>query len=176
MDTLNKVTKASIVQQYADYGSPVYAPPQREGRFADAAPKGPSSSNPFLDPESFTPANLAGVNNLAASLTPKLLNPTMKLGPAKPCRTSATQGKSGGYKQREVAAIQADVEAVGRMLDSSKAERGRGLGEVWPYPLDLPCSPGGWGAAAAGAGAKGERAGRTQGSRPAGGKNHGECL
>jgi hypothetical protein len=117
---------------------------------------------------------LAGVNSLAASLTPKLLNPTLKLGPAKPQR-SASKGRSGGFKQREAAAMQADVEAVGRMLDSSKAERGRGLGEVWPYPLDLPCSPGGWGAAVAASGAaQGTGPRGSHGRRPAGAKDMGE--
>jgi hypothetical protein len=58
----------------------------------------------------------------------------------------ALQASSSPRKRAEVA-IQADVEAIGQLLASAKATAPRGVGEVWPYPLDQDCPAGSWGGA-----------------------------
>ena len=54
--------KKTIIQKYGDFGSEVYAPLQREGRFPDSSAHGPK-----LDPEPFVPRTLTSLYELEAS-------------------------------------------------------------------------------------------------------------
>jgi hypothetical protein len=76
------------------------------------------------------------------------------------------------YKQRVDAAVQQDVATIHDMLQAAKAETGtRGIGKVWPCPLeDGPASAAMLAAAAAAAAAEGNGSSR-HGLRSPGGKS-----
>lgn len=61
--------------------------------------------------------------------------------------TKKALAASSSPRKRAEVAIQADVEAIGQLLASAKATAPRGVGEVWPYPLDQDCPAGSWGGA-----------------------------
>jgi hypothetical protein len=54
--------KKSIIQKYGDFGSDVYAPLQREGRFPDSKPSGKE-----IEPEPFVPRTLNALYDLENS-------------------------------------------------------------------------------------------------------------
>jgi hypothetical protein len=131
---------SSIIDKYADYGSPVYAPLQREGRFPDAI-KPSSAATPAAaagvaagaaaralpDIQTLAPSSLAGLQELQASLPACALQPKLHR-PKPPAKLN--------YSQRAEAAVQQDVETISNLLQSAKATQGRGVGQVWPYPID----------------------------------------
>lgn len=162
--TLDRRSKSKVIQQYADYGSALYAPPQRDGHFPDVIPVGAAtagqlshtrggSSSPTkqLHPSQFAPNSIASLAELEASLPKKAL----KLSGQQ--RLSA-QSQKLTYKQRTEAAKQQDVETIHDMLEAAKASTGtRGIGKVWPCPLDDgPASAAALAAAAAAAATEGQ--------------------
>eukprot|EP00879_Flechtneria_rotunda_P018415 GHRR01019318.1.p1 GENE.GHRR01019318.1~~GHRR01019318.1.p1 ORF type:complete len:620 (+),score=247.57 GHRR01019318.1:678-2537(+) len=141
--------KASIIDKYADFGSDVYAPPQREGKFPDLPAAGRSSPPAAATavaslrgvagpPKAVTgvpldsataslgPKTLAALQQLQASLPSNALEPKL-LKPKPPAKLS--------YSQRAEVAVQHDVETVSNMLQEAKLTHGRGIGNVWPYPV-----------------------------------------
>lgn len=146
VDALSKgnTQKASIIDKYADYGSAVYAPLQREGRFPDVvkAPTAagalvpqqigtgvqkPGVQKPGLNADQFVPASITGLHDLQSSLPIRALEPKLNK-PKVPTKLN--------YTQRLEQAIQHDVEIVGNLLQTAKQTTGRGVGQVWPYPVD----------------------------------------
>ncbi|WIA14289.1 hypothetical protein OEZ85_002823 [Tetradesmus obliquus] len=127
----------SIIDKYADFGSPVYAPLQREGRFPDAikpsaavspaATAAGAGARQLPDVQSLAPSSLAGLQELQASLPSRALQPKLHR-PKPPAKLN--------YSQRAEAAVQQDVETISNLLQSAKATQGRGVGQVWPYPID----------------------------------------
>jgi hypothetical protein len=171
---LDRRSKSKVIQQYADYGSALYAPQQREGHFPDVIPPGAatagqlshtrgvggnSGSSPAtrqLHPAQFVPNSIAAISELEARLFDK---------PGK--SPGATQKQTGSpqkltYKQRTQAAVQQDVETIHDLLEAAKAATGtRGIGKAWPCPLDEgPASAAALTAAAAAAAAEGQGASR----------------
>jgi hypothetical protein len=127
---------SSIIDKYADYGSPVYAPLQREGRFPDtvkpsaaaaASPAAGVAARELPDIQSLAPSSLAGLQGLQASLPARALQPKLHR-PKPPAKLN--------YSQRAEAAVQQDVETISNLLQSAKATQGRGVGQVWPYPIE----------------------------------------
>lgn len=57
------VKKKTIIQKYGDFGSDVYAPLQRDGRFPDVKPQGKD-----IDPEPFVPRTLNSLYDLENSV------------------------------------------------------------------------------------------------------------
>lgn len=106
----------------------------------------------------FSPSSIQGLAALEASLPQKVLHPQLRKPQVQPPKASS-------YSQRAQAAVQHDVEAVHHMLQAAKAATGtRGIGQVWPFPLDDgPASAAALTAAAAAASAAG---GRGESSRP----------
>lgn len=184
---MDRKGKSSIIQQYADYGSALYAPPQREGHFPDVIPAGaatagqatcasfagnsPTSPTKQLHPAMFAPNSIAGLTELEASL------PFKSLGGASQHKAAAQQRKPT-YKQRAEAAVQQDVEAIHDMLQAAKASTGtRGIGKVWPCPLDDgPASAATLAAAAAAATASEGRSSSRHALRSAGGMSSSGSL
>uniref|UniRef100_A0A383WAB7 Cilia- and flagella-associated protein 91 n=1 Tax=Tetradesmus obliquus TaxID=3088 RepID=A0A383WAB7_TETOB len=127
----------SIIDKYADFGSPVYAPLQREGRFPDAikpsaavspaATAAGAGARQLPDVQSLAPSSLAGLQELQASLPSRALQPKLHR-PKPPAKLN--------YSQRAEAAVQQDVETISNLLQSAKATQDRGVGQVWPYPID----------------------------------------
>eukprot|EP00951_Prasinocladus_malaysianus_P001469 scaffold10119_cov42-Prasinocladus_malaysianus.AAC.2 len=58
-----RIVKKTIVQKYGDFGSSVYAPLQREGRFPETKPAGKE-----IDPEPFVPRTLNSLYELENSV------------------------------------------------------------------------------------------------------------
>lgn len=141
VDVLSKgsTQKPSIIDKYADYGSAVYAPLQREGRFPDVvkaasgAMRPPNLSSGLqkapLDADTLVPATLSGLQELQASLPARALQPKLQK-PKPPAKLS--------YSQRVEAAVQHDVETISSLLETAVKSQGRGIGQVWPYPVDQP--------------------------------------
>ena len=76
--------KKSIVQKYGDFGSDVYAPLQREGRFPDMRPQGKE-----INPEPFVPRTLNGIYELENSIPTKRLEVgAASLPPSLPTRAN----------------------------------------------------------------------------------------
>lgn len=177
--TLDRRGKSTIIQQYADYGSGLYAPPQREGHFPDVIPAGAATAgqlshthggsrnpNKQLHPAMFAPSSIAGLTELEASLPRNALKLT---GQQKP----AVQPQKLTYKQRTEMAVHQDVETIHDLLQAAKEATGtRGIGKVWPCPLDDgPASAAALAAAAAAATAEGYGSSSRHGMRSAGGKS-----
>jgi hypothetical protein len=169
--TQDRRGKSSIIEQYADYGSALYAPPQRLGHFPDAVPaasaaKGSSAAGAAqqqnLTAAMFSPSSIASMNDLEASLPRRTLQPQLRKPQPQP--TKAT------YSQRVQAAAQQDVETIHDMLQAAKAATGaRGIGQAWPCPLDDgPAAAAALAAAAAVAAAEGRGRGSRHGLRSAG--------
>lgn len=59
---------------YADAGSAVYAPLQRDGRFPDSRPQGKT-----IETEHFLPTNASGIDALEAFLPKGALEPRIKV-------------------------------------------------------------------------------------------------
>lgn len=181
---MDRRAKSTIIQQYADYGSALYAPPQREGHFPDAIPAGAATAGQLthtgggagggkqqqLHPAMFVPNSIAALTELEASL------------PKKALKLSGQQQQQGQqhpskltYKQRIEAAVQQDVATIHDMLQAAKAATGtRGIGKVWPCPLDD--TPAAAAALAAAAAAAADGTSSRHGLRSAGGKNGGSSL
>jgi hypothetical protein len=195
--TLDRRAKSSIIQQYADYGSAMYAPPQREGHFPDVIPAGAatagqlshctptsrgigagSSSNPTkqLHPAMFAPNSIAGLTELEASLPKKALS--LKASTQQQQQRATGQSHKLTYKQRQQAAAAQDVATIHDMLQAAKAATGtRGIGKVWPCPLDDgPASAAVLAAAAAAAAAEGQGGSSRHGLRSAGARSGGASL
>jgi hypothetical protein len=139
---------SSIIDKYVDYGSPVYAPLQREGRFPDAIKPSAAAggtagaaARELPDIQSLAPSSLAGLQELQASLPARALQPKLHR-PKPPAKLN--------YSQRAEAAVQQDVETISNLLQSAKATQGRGVGQVWPYPIDHGAMDGGCGAGSGG--------------------------
>jgi hypothetical protein len=137
--TISKKQQLSIIDKYASFASSVYAPPQREGRFPDALrPAGalPSTSSSAalmqkmpvqVDADMLAPSTLAGLQQLEASLSGRVLQPKMQK-PKAPAKLN--------YQQRAEAAVRRDVETISTLLNTAKsAEGGRG-GRVWQHPTN----------------------------------------
>lgn len=60
--------KKTIIQKYGDFGSDVYAPLQRAGRFPDSKPAGRE-----INPDQFTPKTLHGIYDLENSVPERKL-------------------------------------------------------------------------------------------------------
>eukprot|EP00201_Polytomella_parva_P022574 CAMPEP_0175045130 /NCGR_PEP_ID=MMETSP0052_2-20121109/4223_1 /TAXON_ID=51329 ORGANISM="Polytomella parva, Strain SAG 63-3" /NCGR_SAMPLE_ID=MMETSP0052_2 /ASSEMBLY_ACC=CAM_ASM_000194 /LENGTH=444 /DNA_ID=CAMNT_0016308569 /DNA_START=41 /DNA_END=1371 /DNA_ORIENTATION=+ len=119
----------SRVEKYTDFGSSIYAPLQREGRFPEDPPNGLR-----IETEGFAPHTIQEVADLEAFLPQKLLVPKM----VAPKRL----GKLN-YQQRQQAKVQSDLTTIGQLLDGAKATLGRGYGDCWPAPLtDSESNPG----------------------------------
>jgi hypothetical protein len=195
-NTLDRRAKSIIIQQYADYGSAMYAPPQREGHFPDVIPAGAAtagqlshctptsrgisvgnSSSPTkqLHPAMFAPNSIAGLTELEASLPKKALN--LKASTQQQQQRATGQPHKLTYKQRQQAAAAQDVATIHDMLQAAKAATGtRGIGKVWPCPLDEgPASAAVLAAAAAAAAAEGQGSSR-HGLRSAGARSGGASL
>ena len=112
-----KLQKLSVIEKYADYGSSVYAPIQRDGKV---------TLKQTIETEGFQPVSLQGLDELEAYLPSRLLNPSIGV-PKKPLKLD--------YQQRKAAGHQNDLRAINDLLDTAKATKGRGIGEVWPAPL-----------------------------------------
>lgn len=130
----------SIIDKYADYGSSVYAPLQREGRFPDAIKPAAATAAVagqsvgvqatqcrLVDAETLAPSTLAGLQELQSSLPARALQPSLHK-PKPPAKLS--------YSQRIQAAVEQDVETCMNLLETAKATQGRGVGQVWPHPID----------------------------------------
>jgi hypothetical protein len=153
---------SSIIDKYADYGSPVYAPLQREGRFPDAIKPSAAAGSAGMpagnaagaaarevpDIASLAPSSLAGLQELQASLPARALQPKLHR-PKPPAKLN--------YSQRAEAAVQQDVETISNLLQSAKATQGRGVGQVWPYPIDHGALDGSCGAGSGGRLGSGKR-------------------
>eukprot|EP00873_Tetraselmis_striata_P037432 jgi/Tetstr1/457696/TSEL_044243.t1 len=113
--------KKTIIQKYGDFGSDVYAPLQRAGRFPDSKPAGRE-----INPDQFTPKTLHGIYDLENSVPERKLEPRIK-PPKNNQRLDAN-----GRKDR---AIGMDLDHIDSLLESTKAQGGRGFGDCWPYPL-----------------------------------------
>jgi hypothetical protein len=135
--------KADIIARYADYGSDVYAPVQRDGRFPDAPParaaattatsaSGPPRAVPPALPDAsrMMPNSLDGLRELADSLPASALAPRLwQQAQAPHAQVPLT------YAQRRQAAVRADVNSVHVALEEAKKTSGRGVGAVWPFPI-----------------------------------------
>ncbi|CAG9464752.1 unnamed protein product [Pedinophyceae sp. YPF-701] len=117
--------KRSIIDDYADFASRVYAPLQREGRFPDAVPKGGAE----VDPAPFLPRTVDDVIMLEGTLHQGALEP----------RTTKVDPKHAGHipwQERRAQTLSRDVKFVSSLLETSKATVGRGFGDCWPAPLE----------------------------------------
>lgn len=184
---LDRRSKSKVIQQYADYGSALYAPQQREGHFPDVIPAGAATAGQLshtrgvggslptkqMHPAQFAPNSIAAITELEARLFDK---------PGKAKSPGVTQKQTGSpqkltYKQRTQAAVQQDVETIHDLLEAAKAATGtRGIGKVWPCPLDEgPASAAALAAAAAAAAAEGQGSSR-HGLRSQQGRGQGGSL
>ncbi|KAF6260038.1 solute carrier, TRAMD3 or PAT1-domain-containing protein [Scenedesmus sp. NREL 46B-D3] len=77
--------------------------------------------------QSLAPSSQAGLQELQASLPARALQPKLHR-PKPPAKLN--------YSQRAEAAVQQDVETISSLLQRAKAIHGRGVGQVWPYPID----------------------------------------
>lgn len=113
--------RTGLVAQYADYGSSLYAPIQRDGKFPDSRPKGQEIAT-----STYQPVGLSGLNELEASMPRRLV----AAAPPRPDSTGTSR------RTRRVAAeVIGHLEHVNGLLATSKASLGRGYGECWPFPL-----------------------------------------
>ena len=109
--------------EYADYGSQIYAPVQRQGRFPETQPRGKE-----IDPSPFEPASLRQLDDLHETLGPSRLHATVKVPPSRESLTMTA-------RQRRLNASARDVEYIADLLEGSKSAGGRGFGACWPAPL-----------------------------------------
>lgn len=96
--------KRDIIAEYANFGSKVYAPLQREGRFPESHPKGAE-----IDPSRYLDQSKRAVMTLERTLPPGTLKVKAEL-PKKPRYVDCATRKT------EVA--MKDVEFVGRLLET----------------------------------------------------------
>eukprot|EP00892_Ulva_mutabilis_P003413 jgi/Ulvmu1/1443/UM011_0173.1 len=116
----------SIIDAYANPGSRVYAPPQREGRFPDTRPKGR-----MIETEHFVPTALAGIEALESYLPKKLLEMKVK-APSGP--------KQLDYRKRQEIALRNHLDTIAGSLAEARAAGlvagapagGLGYGHAWP--------------------------------------------
>ena len=83
--------QASIVDQYADYSSEVYAPLQRHGRFPDTQPP-----RQAIETEHFVPGTSAGLQALERHLPVGALQPRIKVRAASLCSRCTPRHVSRG--------------------------------------------------------------------------------
>ena len=151
-----KLHKLTVVEKYANFGSSLYAPVQREGKLAESRP---------IETEGFQPATLQvrmtrpcqlgidlssqsclgnmyaltkvtfklyfqGLHELENFIPARMLEPKIRV-PEKPLKLN--------FQQRQDAAVQRDLKSINDLLDTAKFSKGsRGIGECWPAPLADP--------------------------------------
>ena len=118
--------KRDVIREYAEGSSEVYAPLTRNGVFTDKPMQGKE-----INPEPFVPADLQGVNRLESSLPRKAVFPTVE------APTPLSERVPKDSAQRQAAAIAARLEHISELLETSKAEGGRGHGDAWPRPNEV---------------------------------------
>lgn len=152
--------KRDIIAEYADYGSKIYAPLQRDGRFPESRPRGQE-----IDPLRYIDTSKRAVLQLDQTLPPG----TLKVRPELPKKPRYLDCAA-----RQTLAAMKDVEFIGRMLETAKSTIGRGYGDCWPEPLGAAAGTDS-GATARGPriGSAGVGAGRA-GSPPKGGHGGGD--
>eukprot|EP00884_Botryococcus_braunii_P013528 jgi/Botrbrau1/22176/Bobra.168_1s0008.1 len=119
MKALLRAIPPSLVEQYADFGSKIYAPLQRHGRVADVKQPSSAASHP-IEVENM---GLPALTELSGTLDSILMKRESK--PSHPHLKPPT-------------AADVYVEQQYKVLEESKAAaRGRrGFGECWPCPLE----------------------------------------
>ncbi|CAD7704327.1 unnamed protein product, partial [Ostreobium quekettii] len=109
------------VQKYADSGSNIYAPLQREGRFPHSRPKGQEIAT-----EAFQPQDLKRLGDLEKSMAGALTFVASKAR-SKADRLAAKEKKRKALLER--------LESIYQRLETAKDTAGRGSDEAWPCPL-----------------------------------------
>ncbi|GAQ85930.1 hypothetical protein KFL_002610160 [Klebsormidium nitens] len=117
------LTKRDIIEEYADYGSRVYAPITRAG--AALTGKGLEINSAVVEP-----ASLPGVAHLERSLSRKTL--------PRVTSPNASTKKLSLVDAREQSTTRAQLKHIDNLLQTSKTMSNgtRGMGDAWPCPLD----------------------------------------
>eukprot|EP00955_Chlamydomonas_euryale_P059504 357397-Chlamydomonas_euryale.AAC.9 len=135
----------TAVERAADFGSDLYAPPARAGRFVGARA---GASGP-LETEGYMPASLAGLQELQATMPARLTSPRRALalggGGGAKARATAPGGGTGWRPAamrlpKDEARVRAALAHIAGKLEASKATVGRGHGDCWPQPLPEPAA------------------------------------
>mmetsp|Transcript_38530 Transcript_38530/g.46566 ORF Transcript_38530/g.46566 Transcript_38530/m.46566 type:complete len:908 (-) Transcript_38530:403-3126(-) len=113
----------TIVDDYGNYGSKVYAPTTRHGQFPDLKPRGLE-----VDPKPFEPANYREYVELEQAMPKK----SFQMQPP-----VIEKGKPANAEERAKAAVAQQLGHIDSLLLMSKEEHNkRGHGECWPEPLE----------------------------------------
>ena len=118
--------KRDIINEYADGASEVYAPLTRNGVFRDKTIKGKE-----INPEPFTPKDLASVTTLESSVPRKAVQAKV----VAPVPKAEREPHNNAARQER--AITARLDHIAGLLETSKAEGGRGHGDAWPRPNEV---------------------------------------
>ena len=124
-----KPEKPTRAEEYANYGSKVYAPLTRDGKGVE------SGEGQKIDPVPYQPRELASFADVQTSVRTETLDPHAYR------RAGAGAGKEGKTKDRgedkAAKVVDKQLEYVIDLLEESKRENAgrRGVGTCWPEPL-----------------------------------------
>ena len=123
-----KPEKPTRAEEFANYGSKVYAPLTRDGKSVDSA-------NETIDPVPYQPREITNFLSMQDKLQTEALAPEdYKKLPQQTSGFEMSQRDVGGQKESKLVTKQ--LEHVMDLLEKSKTENGRrGVGSCWPEPL-----------------------------------------
>lgn len=127
-----KPEKPTRAEDYANYGSKVYAPLTRDGKAADSA----MADGNAIDPVPYQPREITNFVSMQDTLHMDALAPEDYKKLPKDLDKEQVGPRDKDLGQKEAKMVTKQLEHVMDLLEASKTENGRrGIGSCWPEPL-----------------------------------------